>query len=857
MNKQQLAARIWASANEMRSKIEASEYKDYILGFIFYKFLSDREEQFLLKNGFDRESMETVREDDPETLSYVQNNLGYFISYDDLYSTWLAKGSDFDVSDVRDALSAFSRLIKPSHKNVFDKIFDTLETGLSKLGDTSGAQTKAISALLQLIRDIPMDGKQGYDVLGYIYEYLISNFAANAGKKAGEFYTPHEVSTLISRIVAQNLAGRGEVTVYDPTSGSGSLLITIGEAIARQQGYRGSIKYYAQELKENTYNLTRMNLVMRGIAPDNIVCRCGDTLEDDWPWFEEGHPESYEPLFVDAVVSNPPYSQRWDPEGKDSDRRFDGYGVAPKSKADYAFLLHDLYHLKPDGVMCIVLPHGVLFRGGEEEKIRTALVENENIDAIIGFPANIFFGTGIPTIVMVLKKHRPSDDVLIIDASKGFVKDGKNNRLRACDIRRIVDAYRSRKSVERFCRVIPKQEIRDNGYNLNIPRYVDSSEAPESWDIYATMFGGIPVGEVDALKNYWDALPGLCDELFESAGGATVCLRSKSVEETVRKSPAVRRYLESYDARFSDFGQWLYDELVDESSLVNLPTEEDGLAREIFDRLGDEPLVDRYDAYQVLDDSWQGIEADLEVIQTEGFDAVKKVDPNMVTKKKNGKEVEVQDGWRGRVLPFDLVQREMLADDLLALDSVSNRMTAIDGELSEIVESLTEDDKAALGEALNDAGDAFVASKLRKAVKELRSDGDEDELADQAEKAWTLLDEQKAAKKEQKSLSARLEANTKCAIEGLSDQQARVLLDAKWNRPIEGGIAALSRAEIDGLVDRVRDLSKKYETTFAEVDEQIRKEESHLSQMLGQLTGNEYDMAGIHELMDLLGGEAR
>lgn len=215
MNKQQLAARIWASANEMRSKIEASEYKDYILGFIFYKFLSDREEQFLLKNGFDKESMETIREDDPETLSYVQNNLGYFISYDDLYSTWLAKGSDFDVSDVRDALSAFSRLIKPSHKNVFDKIFDTLETGLSKLGDTSGAQTKAISALLQLIRDIPMDGKQGYDVLGYIYEYLISNFAANAGKKAGEFYTPHEVSLLMSEIVASHLKGKSEIKIYD------------------------------------------------------------------------------------------------------------------------------------------------------------------------------------------------------------------------------------------------------------------------------------------------------------------------------------------------------------------------------------------------------------------------------------------------------------------------------------------------------------------------------------------------------------------------------------------------------------------------------------------------------------------
>ena len=647
------------------------------------------------------------------------------------------------------------------------------------------------------------------------------------------------------------------MTVYDPTSGSGSLLITIGEAVARQQGYSGSIKYYAQELKENTYNLTRMNLVMRGIAPDNIVCRCGDTLEDDWPWFEEGHPESYEPLFVDAVVSNPPSSQRWDPEGKDSDRRFDGYGVAPKSKADYAFLLHDLYHLKPDGVMCIVLPHGVLFRGGEEEKIRTALVENENIDAIIGLPANIFFGTGIPTIVMVLKKRRPSDDVLIIDASKGFVKDGKNNRLRACDIRRIVDAYRGRRDAERFCRVVPKQEIRDNGYNLNIPRYVDSSEAPETWDIYATMFGGIPVGEVDALEPYWDALPGLRDELFEPAGGATLRLRSKDVEETVRKSVAVSRYLSSYDVRFSDLGQWLYDELADEPSLVNLPTEEDGLAREIFDRLRGEALVDPYDAYQVLDDSWQSIEADLEVIQTEGFDAVKRVDPNMVTKKKNGKEVEVQDGWRGHVLPFDLVQRELLADDLLALESVSDRMTAIDGELSEIVEGLTEDDKAALGEALNDAGDAFVASKLKKAAKELRSDGDQDELADQVEKARSLLDEQKAAKKEQRSLSTKLETSAKNAIEALSDQQAREILDVKWNRPIEDGIAALSRAEIDSLVDSVRDLSKKYEMTFAEVDEQIRTEEGNLSQMLGHLTGNDYDMAGIHELMELLGGDAR
>lgn len=216
-----------------------------------------------------------------------------------------------------------------------------------------------------------MDGKQDYDVLGFIYEYLISNFAANAGKKAGEFYTPHEVSLLMSEIVAYHLKDREEIKIYDPTSGSGSLLINIGQCAARYMGNGNNIKYYAQELKENTYNLTRMNLVMRGILPDNIVTRNGDTLEEDWPYFEENDPvNTYDPLFVDAVVSNPPYSQAWNPNDKENNPRFSDYGLAPKGKADYAFLLHDLYHIRNDGIVTIVLPHGVLFRGGEEGTIR-------------------------------------------------------------------------------------------------------------------------------------------------------------------------------------------------------------------------------------------------------------------------------------------------------------------------------------------------------------------------------------------------------------------------------------------------------------------------------------------------------
>ena len=484
MNKQQLASKIWESANKMRSKIEANEYKDYILGFIFYKFLSDKEVKYLKELGYTDEDIDTVTEDDEEIVENVQKNIGYFISYDNLFSTWLEMGSDFNVANVRDALSAFSRLINPSHKKVFGGVFDTLQTGLSKLGDSSNSQTKSISDLLYLIKDIPMDGRQDYDVLGFIYEYLISNFAANAGKKAGEFYTPHEVSLLMSEIVADHLKNRSEIKIYDPTSGSGSLLINIGKAVAKHMGDSDRIKYYAQELKENTYNLTRMNLVMRGILPDNIVTRNGDTLEEDWPYFEESDPiGTYEPLYVDAVVSNPPYSQAWNPSDKEADPRYARFGLAPKSKADYAFLLHDLFHIKSNGIMTIVLPHGVLFRGGEEGEIRKNLIENNHIDAIIGLPANIFFGTGIPTIIMVLKQKREYTNVLIVDASKGFEKVGKNNRLRASDIKRITDIVTKRLSVDGFSRVITRDEIRSNDYNLNIPRYVDSSEKPESWDI--------------------------------------------------------------------------------------------------------------------------------------------------------------------------------------------------------------------------------------------------------------------------------------------------------------------------------------------------------------------------------------
>ena len=849
MNKQQLASKIWESANKMRSKIEANEYKDYILGFIFYKFLSEQEEKYLKKNDWTDEYLCELTEEDPEVVESIQKNLGYFISYNNLFSTWIKKGSDFSVQDVRDALSAFSRLIDSAHKDVFEGVFDTLQTGLSKLGEGSASQTKAISDLIYLIRDIPMDGKQDYDVLGFIYEYLISMFAANAGKKAGEFYTPHEVSLLMSEIVAEHLKDRESIKIYDPTSGSGSLLINIGKSASKYISNKDNIKYYAQELKQNTYNLTRMNLVMRGILPDNIVTRNGDTLEDDWPYFDDKDPiATYEPLYVDAVVSNPPYSQSWDPTDKETDPRYARFGLAPKGKADYAFLLHDLFHIKSDGIMTIVLPHGVLFRGGEEGEIRKNLIEQNHIDAIIGLPSNIFFGTGIPTIIMILKQKRENTDVLVVDASKGFIKSGKNNKLRASDIKRIVDVVINRENVANFSRVVSRDEIRNNNYNLNIPRYVDSSEKTESWDIFATMFGGIPKSELEDLSNFWNAFPNLKSDLFQEINASTYQLKVPDIKKAVFSHPEIQQFFETSRKVFSDIPQYMREELIDHINEVHVQREEEKLAQYIFKCLESMPLIDKYDAYEKLDTQWQYIQTDIEILQTEGFDAAKQVDPNLVIKKKSGKEVEVQEGWLGHVFPFELVQRELLADDVNSISGKENRLNEISAEIEELFEELPEEEKEK--DFVNDAKDAFVNAKVKKAQNDETLDL---AVRDILKQVVGLQNEEKSLKSDVKSAVDNLQNKTKVQIEQLSNAQVYMLLEKKWITPFIEQMQSLTQELVNGLVQKIEQLSQKYDETLSDIDNEIKEAESTLASMLQDLEGNEFDMSGIQELIKLLG----
>lgn len=831
MNKQQLASKIWESANKMRSKIEANEYKDYILGFIFYKFLSDKEIAYLKSQGITDEELKEINENDKEVVKNIQDNLGYFIAYENLFTTWISKGKDFNIKNVRDALSAFSRLISsnPNHKKVFTNIFRTLDTGLSKLGDSAGSQTKAVSDLLNLIKDIPMDGKQDYDVLGFIYEYLISMFAANAGKKAGEFYTPHEVSVLMAEIVANHIKDHKQETfeIYDPTSGSGSLLITIGKALSKHINKEDNIKYYAQELIESTYNLTRMNLVMRGINPSNIVTRNGDTLEQDWPFFDESDPEStYDPLYVDAVVSNPPYSQHWDPTNKGIQPRYE-YGLAPASKADYAFLLHDLYHIKPSGIMTIVLPHGVLFRGkagkdgakGEDEyEIRKNLIENNKIDTIIGLPANIFFGTGIPTIIMVLKQNRDNNDVLIIDASKHFSKSGKQNKLLASDIKRIIDVVTERKNVEKFSRVVNKEEIRNNDYNLNIPRYVDSSEDAEYYDIFATVSGGIPAPEIEKFEPYWKAFPILKNELFNKVNDSYYELRIEQIKEVVLVNKDVKNFEEDYKKSFETLKAFLKSELINNLKSLNVNKEEDHIAQQIFDRLQNVSLVDKYEAYQSLDDEWQKIAIDLEIISTEGIEACRKVEPNLVMK---GKE-EVYDGWKGRIMDFALVQKMYFASELENIEEQNRKLEAKSSELAELIPETEEGEE-----------EIELTAEQKKQQKKLN-------------------DEAKAIRKEIAKLTKELEKKTIKKIEGLTDSEINELLEEKWILPLCTSLNEMPGKVVENFISSLTKMTEKYSETLSSIGNEIKQTQKELFELMDELTGNDFDLKGLENLKGIL-----
>ena len=479
----ELNSKLFSAADNLRSKMDASEYKNYLLGLIFYKYLSDKllekvvelaDETLVEYNTPEKQTQlyrDLLADEDSKSdlIETLVDTLGYDIEPDFLFNvlTSEAKQNIFQLNDLNKAFIDLS-----TKYSQFSGLFDDVDLKSKKLGADDQQRNITISEVLKKLNDVDVLGHNG-DVIGDAYEFLISQFASEAGKKAGEFYTPHEVSDMMARIAAIGQEDKQLFSVFDPTMGSGSLMLNIRNYL----NYPESVKYHGQELNTTTFNLAKMNLILHGVDNEDIRLRNGDTLNKDWP--------TDEPYTFDSVVMNPPYSAKWSADDTFlDDSRFNKYGkLAPKSKADFAFLLHGFYHLKDSGTMAIVLPHGVLFRGAAEGAIRQKLLEDGSIDTVIGMPANLFFGTTIPTTVIILKKNRTTRDVLFIDASKDFLKGKNQNKLMLENIDKVVETYKNREDVEKYAHVASFEEIKENDFNLNIPRYVDTFEEKEEVDI--------------------------------------------------------------------------------------------------------------------------------------------------------------------------------------------------------------------------------------------------------------------------------------------------------------------------------------------------------------------------------------
>lgn len=469
---------LWNSADILRSKMDANEYKSYLLGLVFYKFLSDKmlfyvsnvleepTDDLLLAQKLYEEAFNTDHDD---ICAELMDEFSYVINPKLTFSALVhdVLNNRFQLEDLAQGF----RDVEQSSE-VFENLFEDVDLYSKKLGSNQQKQNQTISEVIRELSALDLANHNG-DVLGDAYEYLIGQFASDSGKKAGEFYTPQSVAKLMTQIVLLNSKDKKGFTVYDAAMGSGSLLLNA----KKYSNEPGTIAYFGQELNTSTYNLARMNMILHGVPVANQHLHNADTLDQDWP--------TEEPTNFDAVLMNPPYSAKWSAsKGFLDDPRFSTYGtLAPKSYADFAFLLHGFYHLKDTGTMAIVLPHGVLFRGNAEGKIREALLKRGSIYAVIGLPANIFFNTSIPTVVIVLKKNHLSKDVYFIDSSKDFEKSKNQNLLLDNHIEKILNAYTQREEIDKFAHLAPFDEIVKNDYNLNIPRYVDTFEEEEPVDL--------------------------------------------------------------------------------------------------------------------------------------------------------------------------------------------------------------------------------------------------------------------------------------------------------------------------------------------------------------------------------------
>ena len=813
IKKSQLYASLWQSCDELRGGMDASQYKDYILTLLFMKYISDKAAS---PDG---------------SLIYVPDGGGF--------ADMVKLKGDIEIGDKVNKIIGKLADENEILKGVIDLADFNDE---SKLG-RGREMVERISKLIAIFEglDLRMNRAEGDDLLGDAYEYLMRHFATESGKSKGQFYTPAEVSRVMAKVIGIGQDTRRSDTVYDPTCGSGSLLLR-----AVDESPDG-MSVFGQEKDNATYALAWMNMILHG--DETAELRHGNTLSAP-DFTDENGLKTF-----DFAVANPPFSDKaWttglNPE-HDAYERFKRYGVPPARNGDYAFLLHFIASLKSSGKGAIILPHGVLFRGNKEADIRRNLIRRRYIKGIIGLPANLFYGTGIPACILVIDKENAHarDGIFMIDASKGFLKDGNKNRLRAQDIHKIVSVFNAQTELPRYSRMVPLDEITDpsNDYNLNIPRYIDASEPEDLHDLGAHLNGGIPDTDIDALDNYWTVFPTLRNALFKANGRpgySDPLVETQQVKTTILTHPEFNTYQEQVNAVFETWRKTherlLLSIEVDASPREIIQT----LSEDLLDRFTDLPLLDPYDVYQKLMDYWDEVmQDDVYLIAADGW--VEAAKPREVIQDKQVKEtpdlVIKKKKYKMDLIPPALIVARYFFEEQVTIEALEAKRATAESELAEYIEEHTGED-GLLADALNDSGN-ITATSVKARLKALTPDlmtlqetQDDDGERDALTHCLSLLDAKSKADKAVKDAQLALDTEVLAHYVTLTEAEIKgLVVKDKWIASVQSAIEGEVQRLTQALAARVQELEERYAQPLPELTHEVEafsaKVDEHLQKM--------------------------
>lgn len=798
IKKSELYSSLWASCDELRGGMDASQYKDYVLTLLFVKYVSD-------KYGNKKDSLIEV----PHGASFEdmialkgKSDIGEQINKKILRPLFAANGLEGSIELVD-----------------FDDD-DKLGSGKEKID----LLTNLIAIFENPALNFKNNRAEDDDILGDAYEFLMRHFAQDSGKSKGQFYTPSEVSRILAKVISVDKADKPSFTVYDPTCGSGSLLLKVVDESKK------GLTIYGQEKDIATKGLAVMNMWLHGHPEAEIAGK--NTIADPQ------HKVDGKLKRFDYVVANPPFSVKNWSNGispmDDEFNRFRGYGIPPEKNGDYAFLLHIIASLNSTGKGAVILPHGVLFRGNAEADIRKNIIERKLIKGIIGLPANLFYGTGIPACIIIIDKEDTESrkGIFMIDASKGFMKDGNKNRLREQDIYKIVDVFNNQKPVEKFARFVPFEEIEKNEYNLNIPRYIDTQESEDIQDLFAHLNGGIPKRDVEDLKVFWEVYPTLQKDLFKpfSENYLQLTVASTEIKETIFSHAEFKNYSSELEKTFEHWKTKIYDSLIDINPETAPKKFIHTLSESLLQEYEGKALVDNYTIYQHLMDYWnETMKDDVYLVVEDGWTAKVR---RIIEKNNKGKEIDK--GWICDLIPKELVVNKYLTREQLAVQVKQTELELLQIEITELEEEHT-GEEGLLADATND-NNKITKATATKRLKEIKNDKTEKEAVALLEKVVALFEKEAKAKKELKTLEEQLDQLTLQQFGLLTADEVKTLVvDDKWLTTIKASIQTEIDAISQRLTGRVKELAERYATTLVALNQTTQTQEEKVLQHLQKM----------------------